>query len=231
MILLDQKRIPIVEAHQTGKGFLIESDSGSIRPEMNGFHNKNFKYEKDKPVILKCILQKAFTLNKNGRIYPKNLIERELKKYQKYIDNMSAVGEADHPDNSNISLHNLSHRLIKAYWQGDTLYGDIEILPSRAFIEQGIVCMPGDKILRYLELGVIIGISSRALGSVQEVNGTKVVQDDFELICFDLVVTPSTPNAYLFKEEEVKLDEAKKDKKPMIFNSIKLKNILNESKI
>lgn len=108
-------------------------------------------------------------------------------------------------NSSVVSLDNVSH-LIKKIWWGNgenenVLYGQLEIITSPAYMRDGIVCMVGDKIVEYLKRGIRLGISSRGVGSLKEVNGENVVQDDFELICFDLVASPSTPGAYLFPEK------------------------------
>jgi len=141
-------------------------------------------------LFLKGILQKAETLNQNGRIYPKPILEREIKNYQKLIDENRALGECDHPDTAVVELKNTSHIVREAYMQGDVVYGTIEILPT-----------PSGKIIQDLiSSGVTLGISSRGVGSVQNVGGNTIVQEDFQLICFDMVSEPSTPGAYMLSE-------------------------------
>jgi len=141
-------------------------------------------------IMLKGILQRANTLNQNGRIYPKSILEREIMNYQKLIQENRALGECDHPDTSVVELKNASHIVREAYMKGDDVYGTIEVLDT-----------PTGKIIQSLiESGVTLGISSRGVGSTVDKGDTQIVQDDFQLICFDMVSEPSTPGAYMLKE-------------------------------
>lgn len=141
-------------------------------------------------VIMKGILQKADTLNQNGRIYPQVILEREVRNYQKFIKENRALGECDHPDTSVVELKNASHIVREAYMDGKTCYGLVELLDT-----------PSGKILQSLvESGVTLGISSRGVGSTKREGDYDVVQDDFQLICWDFVSEPSTPNAFMMKE-------------------------------
>jgi hypothetical protein len=195
----------ILEKGETGFGILIESDAGYVNADLNPkFLNEGFKVSPTEPVLVNCVLQKWGVENKNGRIYPKEILLPQVDAYQELVNTNSAVSEADHPDSSVVSLNNIAH-LIKKMWWGQSddehiLYGQLEIITSPAYMEQGIVSMIGDKIVEYLKRGVRLGISSRGVGSLKEVNGKNIVQDDFELICFDLVVSPSTPGAFLFPQ-------------------------------
>lgn len=192
-----------LQKNETGFGRLIERDAGYIAPDMNkNIITENFKLEPNKPLLINCVLQKWGVENKNNRIYPQEVLVPQVEKYIKLIDDNSAVSETDHPESSIISLHNISHKITKMWWgKGDksnVLFGQIKLIITRGYIELGIVSVIGDKILLYLENGIKIGISSRGVGSVKNVNGKKIVQPDFELIGFDLVSSPSTPGAYLF---------------------------------
>ena len=110
--------------------------------------------EAGKPLIMKGILQKAETLNQNGRVYPKGILEREIRNYQKFIKENRALGELDHPDSSVVELKNASHNIKEAYMEGNIVYGTVEILNT-----------PSGKILQSLvESGVTLGISSRGVG-------------------------------------------------------------------
>jgi hypothetical protein len=141
-------------------------------------------------IILKGILQKADTLNQNGRVYPRVILEREVRNYQKFIRENRALGECDHPDSSVVELKNVSHIIREAYMDGDICYGDVELLDT-----------PAGKILQSLvESGVTLGISSRGVGSTKTQSGNQVVQDDFQLICWDFVSEPSTPGAFMMRE-------------------------------
>jgi hypothetical protein len=193
----------ILQAGQTGFGILIEQDAGYISSELNKeILNENFVINPEEPVLINCILQKWGVENKNGRIYPEDVLVPQVNEYQKLVDSNSAVSEADHPDSSIISLANISHMITKMWWgSGDKshiLFGQIKLIVSPGFAKMGIVSVVGDKIVLYLQNGIKLGISSRGVGTLKEVNGKNLVQDDFELIGFDLVATPSTPGAYLF---------------------------------
>jgi hypothetical protein len=149
--------------------------------------------EKNQPIIVPCILQKANTLNRNGRVYPFDILKREVNKYQELVTERSAMGELDHPDSAVISLANVSHIITEMSWKGETLHGKIQIADTPA----------GDTVKGLLKSGIKLGISSRGVGSVKKNReGQDVVQEDFELIGFDIVSSPSTPGAYLFKESK-----------------------------
>ena len=138
-------------------------------------------------VYLVGICQKAGTKNGNGRVYRKETLQREIENYQKAIGERRSLGELDHPDDSVINLKNASHLVTKMWWEGGNVMGKIEVLDT-----------PAGNILKALvKSGVKLGISSRGLGSVKEEKGTTMVEDDYQLICFDMVSEPSTPNAYL----------------------------------
>ncbi len=146
--------------------------------------------EKFGKIMLKGIIQRANTLNQNGRVYPRSILQREIENYQKLIRENRALGECDHPDSSVIELKNASHIVREAYMQGDDVYGTIEVLDT-----------PSGKIIQSLiESGITLGISSRGVGSTASRNDTQVVQDDFQLICFDMVSEPSTPGAFMLRE-------------------------------
>jgi hypothetical protein len=196
----------ILGAEDTGFGILIESDAGYMSKELNPtLLKEGVEVSPDKPVLINCVLQKWGVKNRNGRIYPKDVLMKQVDEYQKLVSSNSALSEADHPDSSVVSLHNVSHLIRKMWWgQGEdenVLYGQLEIITSPAYMKEGVVSMVGDKIVEYLKRGIKLGISSRGVGSLKEVNGENVVQDDFELICFDLVASPSTPGAYLFPQK------------------------------
>jgi len=140
--------------------------------------------------ILSGIMQKADALNGNGRVYPRNVLEKEMKNYQKLVKERRALGELDHPDDSVINLKNASHLVTSVWWDGENVMGKVRVLDT-----------PSGKVLKSLvEVGVRLGISSRGLGSTKEKNGKTYVNDDFQLICFDFVSEPSTPGAYMMSE-------------------------------
>tara|TARA_B100001758_G_C18136926_1_gene466878 strand:+ start:63 stop:719 length:657 start_codon:yes stop_codon:yes gene_type:complete len=144
----------------------------------------------NKSLTVKGIIQRAEAKNQNGRIYPKEILMREIKKYVAGpVRERRALGELDHPESSVINLQNVSHNVTRVTMDGDDVYGEVEILST-----------PAGNILKELfRNGITVGISSRGMGSVKEnhANGTVEVQDDFELLCFDFVSTPSTHGAYM----------------------------------
>ena len=140
--------------------------------------------------ILSGVMQKADALNGNGRVYPRNILEKEIKNYQKLVNERRALGELDHPDDSVINLKNASHLVTNVWWDGENVMGKVRVLST-----------PSGQVLKSLvEAGVKLGISSRGLGSTKEKNGKTYVNDDFQLICFDFVSEPSTPGAYMMSE-------------------------------
>ena len=143
----------------------------------------------DRNLMVEGVIQRADSKNQNGRVYPKDILEREVEKYiEGPISENRALGELDHPESMVINLKNVSHNIKKLWWNGDDLMGKIEVLPT-----------PSGNILKELFVNKItVGISSRGMGSVQSLGeGTVEVQDDFELLCWDFVSTPSTQGAFM----------------------------------
>ena len=167
-------------------------------------------------IVLKGILQKSETVNQNGRIYPRAILEREIRNYQKFIQENRALGECDHPDSSVVELKNVSHIIREAYIDGDTVYGSVELLDT-----------PCGKILQSLvESGVKLGISSRGVGSTKRQGEYNIVQDDFQLICWDFVSEPSTPGAFVMREGKELI--AEEDLNSFFNNSDKVDRIFND---
>ena len=140
-------------------------------------------------LIVKGVLQRAEAKNQNGRIYPKEILDREIRKYAAAnIAQRRALGELDHPDSSVVNLRNVSHNILEVHWSGDDVIGTVEVLNT-----------PAGKILKELfEAGITLGISSRGMGSVKNLGENTVeVQDDFELIAWDFVSNPSTQGAFM----------------------------------
>ena len=133
-------------------------------------------------------LQEAEQKNGNGRVYPREVLEREVQKYNEGpIKTRTALGELDHPEATVVNLANTSHVITEVWWNGNDLMGKLELLPT-----------PSGNIAKALVLsGIPLGISSRGMGSVKQLGETVEVQDDFELLCWDLVSVPSTPQAYM----------------------------------
>lgn len=141
---------------------------------------------------IKGKLQEAEVKNGNGRVYPREILEKQIEKYAEGpIKTNTAMGELDHPDSSIINLNNVSHNITKVWWEGNNVMGELMLLNT-----------PAGKIAQELiSAGIPLGISSRGMGSVRQIGETVEVQDDFELLCWDLVSVPSTPNAYMTLSE------------------------------
>jgi hypothetical protein len=151
--------------------------------------------------IVEGILATAEVKNGNGRYYTKDLWEREINKYADSVRENRALGELDHPESSIINLKNVSHNIVELWWDGDHVMGKIEILPT-----------PSGNILKALiDSNITVGVSSRGMGSLQEKEGVLEVQDDFELLCFDFVSTPSNPGSYMHLVKESLNESQMKD--------------------
>jgi hypothetical protein len=229
--------IKILRKGEVGYGYLIENDAGFINPldERNKlFVEEVNKIERGKieivePLVVYAILQKYDVLNRNGRIYPENILKRQVEVYQKQIKERNAIGELEHPESSQISTDRVSHNIVETWWEGKTLMGKIEILMTPGFIKHGIVSTKGDDVANLLRHNIKIGVSSRGVGSLEnDGNGNHLVQEDFEIICWDIVTAPSTPNAWLFndRKDAIPYMESNNIKKPNI-NETLITNLNN----
>ena len=153
-------------------------------------------------IYMLAILQKYDTPNRNGRIYPEKILRRENERYQEVIKKGGAISELNHPESSLIDLDRASHIITETWWDGNRLIGKLKLLTSPGYIKEGIISCVGDQAANLLRQGVTLGISSRGVGSLTKSGDYNKVQEDFELICFDLVSSPSTPGSYLFQETE-----------------------------
>ena len=172
-------------------------------------------------LIVKGILQRAGIKNQNGRVYPKDILVRESKKYEEnFIKERRAIGELDHPESSVVNLQNVSHNVVEMHWEGDDLIGSIEILPT-----------PNGNILRELfRANIRLGISSRGLGTIKKSihEDADFVQDDFELIAFDFVSNPSTRGAFMFPAGNLS-EGVKTSINPPIFDKwMKIESIIRD---
>tara|TARA_R110001592_G_scaffold353047_1_gene651632 strand:+ start:1464 stop:2069 length:606 start_codon:yes stop_codon:yes gene_type:complete len=179
----------------SSKQLLVEYTTFEVTPQQI---NESLS-ENDGRLIVNGVLQRAESKNQNGRVYPKETLMREAKKYADgFIAEKRALGELDHPDSSVVNLNNVSHNVLDMNWKGDDLVGTVEVLGT-----------PSGNILKELfKAGIRLGISSRGMGSVKEVfsegDNTLEVQPDFELIAFDFVSNPSTHGAFLSPVNEGK---------------------------
>ena len=212
--------LKILGPRDSGRGILVEYDAGYIDPNerrnLSMIRENRDMMDHSKPFEFYAVLQKYNTPNRNGRIYPEKILKREADNYKKMIQKGTALSELNHPESSLIDLDRVSHAITDIWWEGPILLGKLKLLTSPGFHERGIVSTKGDLAANYLRQGVTLGISSRGVGSLKKVGEQNEVQEDFELICFDLVSSPSTPGAYLFLNPddrlnfEENLDEEKK---------------------
>ena len=205
----------IIKPGQTGYGIMIENE-GWISSDLShkGISNSDLIQEQllkefksgsnigkdgslpDK-VIVYAVLQKWGVENKNGRIYPKEILERENIRYQEYIKMGTSLGELNHPESSIIDADRVSHRITETWWEGRTLMGKMELDTTPGYHKLGVISSVGDKVVNMIRKGWTVGISSRGVGSLKTEDGKNVVQDDFELICWDIVTSPSTPGSWI----------------------------------
>ena len=170
------------------KQLLVDTILFSASPRMIAESER----KNDGKVIVSGVLQRAEAKNQNGRVYPKKILMREVKKYaETNIKENRALGELDHPDSSVINLRNVSHNVLGVDWKGNDVIGTVEILPTPS----------GNILKQLLGAGIRLGISSRGLGSVEEISENTVeVQEDFELIGWDFVSNPSTQGAFMYPD-------------------------------
>ena len=158
-------------------------------------------------------IQTADKQNGNGRVYPYEVLKREIDNYKKVVEDNRACGELDHPDDSVVNLKNVSHMVVDCWWEGKDVMGKMKILDTPS----------GQTVKGLINSGVKLGISSRGLGSVRESMGKTVVESDFQLICFDIVSEPSTPDAFVYPENKsapIRMRENKQNKIDNLFTKI-----------
>lgn len=166
-------------------------------------------------LFLKGAMQRCEAPNQNKRVYPRRVLQREFENYFKAVKENRAMGELDHPETSTVSLEKVSHVVREMWWDGNTWMGRIEVLAT-----------PMGKILESLiDSGVTLGISSRGVGSTStNEGGLDLVQDDFTLVCFDMVAEPSTHGAYMFAES------VDKNRGPVLSRPDRIARVLNALK-
>ena len=170
------------------KKLLIETHTVSVSP-ITLTENVN---KENGNLLVEGILATAEVKNGNGRYYSKELWNREIDKYKVLVEEHRAMGELDHPESTVINLQNVSHNIADMWWDGDNVMGKIEILPT-----------PCGNILKALvESGITVGVSSRGMGSLKPMGEVQEVQDDFELLCWDFVSTPSNPDSFMHLVKE-----------------------------
>ena len=233
----EKEQLTEIKAGHTGHGLLIERDGPiigkkdtiqQIKEDIENGH----KFVIPDDFIVSAVFQKFGIKNANGRIYPEDILKREVQKYlENQVANGSAVGALDHPSYSSLSGHDVAHRILDLRWEGRTLVGEMKLHLSPGFKRHGICSTSGDLVANMILDGIRIGVSSRAVGSVEEKFGTLIVGDDLELVGWDDVLEPSTSNAWIDTNYEnlkqyIESDETKKNK-PLVSEKLdKIQKIL-----
>ena len=158
-------------------------------------------------------IQTADKQNGNGRVYPYEVLKREIDNYKKIVADNRGCGDLVHPDDSVVNLKNVSHMVVDCWWEGKDVMGKMKILDTPS----------GQTVKGLINSGVKLGISSRGLGSVRESMGKTIVEQDFQLICFDIVSEPSTPDAFVYPENKsapIRMRENKQNKIDNLFTKI-----------
>ena len=225
---MDRQNLIEIKKGQTGTGLLIEHD-GFISSEVGG-NKKLFEainaenaagddFHCPYPFVVDAVFQKFGIENANGRIYPENILKREVEKYTEMITQKMAMGELNHPSESVIDLSRVAINIVELHWEGHTLVGKLEIITSPGFRKHGIISCQGDQTANLLLQGYKIGVSSRGLGTVTNKMGVLYVADDYEIVCWDVVSSPSTPGAFISvsgKENLNQYMESKTETTPLL---------------
>lgn len=216
-----------IKAGKTGYGLLIENDGyismneGKNKELVESYQlNENFnnEFRCPYPFIVNAVFQKFGVKNANGRIYPEEVLKKEVEKYQQAIAEKRAYGECNHPDSTAIDVGRICLNITELHWEGKTLVGQMEIPITEAFRRTGTITCLADQVAHFLLRGLKLGVSSRGIGNVEQKYGTTIVTD-YELICWDLVSQPSTPGAWIGNDlEELKpyMESEKKDKNKLL---------------
>ena len=228
-----EKELKIIKEGKTGHGILIENDGYMYvnNPKKITESLEGGEWHVPYPFVVDAVFQKYGIKNANGRIYPEEILKKQVELYQQKINERRALGELNHPAESTVDLGRIAINIIELHWEGRTLIGKLEINTSYGFRKYGIVTTRGDEMANLLLNGYQIGVSSRGVGSVEQKLGQYVVGDDFELICWDVVSDPSTPGAYIGSQEELQQyieSDTSQQQKPSLNEKVeKIKNILN----
>ena len=217
-----------IRSGQTGTGLLIENDGhiitdcDTVKQIREDISNPALKLFCPEHFIVSAVFQKFGIKNANGRIYPENVLKREVEKYiNERISKRASFAALDHPSYSSLSGHDVAHIITELHWEGQTLVGQTEIHTSPGFRHYGVASTSGDLLANLLIEDCLVGVSSRGVGSVKQMpGGVLAVDDDFELLTFDAVLEPSTPNAYIRNTAE--------ELQPFIENKQKNCNLINE---
>lgn len=201
--MIDKENLVEIKKGKTGTGLLIENDGfikgdSDIIKQINEDIENHHKFICPDNFVVSAVFQKFDVKNANGRVYPEAILKREVEKYiEECVKRGCAIGALDHPAASTLSGHDVTHNILNLEWNGNTLIGEMKLHLSYGFKTMGICSTSGDLVATMLMDDILIGVSSRALGSVNEKMGVLYVEDDLELIGWDVVMTPSTPGAYI----------------------------------
>ena len=219
-----KKELEIIKEGKTGHGILIEKDGYMyVKNPQTITEGIDGEWHVPHPFIVDAVFQKFGVKNANGRIYTESVLKREVEKYMEKVREKRAIGECNHPSESVIDLSRVAINIIELHWEGHTLVGKLEILMSPAFVKYGMITCQGDQVANLLLQGIKIGVSSRGLGTVTNKMGVLYVDDDYEIVCWDVVSDPSTPNAWITKEDEIPrqyVESKENEDKPKIFEKI-----------
>lgn len=227
---MDRKKLVEIRKGEEGTGLLIEHD-GYISSEC-GENKKLFEdinstsedeFHCPRHFIVSAVFQKFGIKNANGRIYPEEVLKREVARYMNRINEKNAIGELNHPPESVIDLSRVAMNIVELHWEGRTLVGKLELLTSPGFRKYGIISNEADQAANLLLSGIKIGVSSRGLGTVTNKMGALYVGDDFEIVCWDIVSDPSTPDAWIAPEDQIKqqwVESKQEETKPLIFEKL-----------
>lgn len=236
---MDKTKLVEIRKGEEGTGLLIEhdgyisSDCGSNRKlfeDINAQDGDDFHCPRH--FVVDAVFQKYGIENANGRIYPEAVLKKEVQRYLTKINERNAIGELNHPSESVIDLSRVAMNIIELHWEGRTLVGKLELLTSPGFRKYGIISNQADQAANLLLSGIKIGVSSRGLGTVTNKMGTLYVGDDYEIVCWDIVSDPSTPNAWIAPEGKINqqwVESKESVNKPLIFEKLdKFSDWLND---
>lgn len=207
---MDKKNLVEIRKGESGTGLLIEhdgyisidcGDNKKLFEEINS--NTDDDFHCPRHFIVSAVFQKYGVENANGRIYPEHVLKKEVERYMAKINEKRAIGELNHPSESVIDLSRVAMNIIELHWEGRTLVGKLELLTSPGFRKYGIISNQADQTANLLLSGIKIGVSSRGLGTVTNKMGVLYVSDDYEIVCWDIVSDPSTPQAWITSEDNI----------------------------
>ena len=227
-----------VKKCQSGTGLLLERDAGHIIGNADIVNQIKEDIDHHKEYVIpdkftvSAVFQKYGIKNANGRVYPEAILKPAVEKYIKErVATHCAIGALDHPETTVLSGHDVTHNITNLEWQGHTLIGEMDLHLSPAFRKYGAIYTSGDAVANLILDGILVGVSSRGVGTVTQRLGVLEVEDDFDLISWDVVCEPSTPGAYIASSREglVQYLESNQEKidKPMVNEKLEhIKKIL-----